>query len=133
MIDSEEVDIIFKRCLFRESEIGKDGKPKGIKPIRVEGIMSDFGFHPDRVKKHQEKIVEFLKEMPEEFSKEGGWSFLNLCNTKDGKQWTGLHEKMQQLVCLGIAIGKVSYNLPKKTWPGLPGGMPYVKIDRIDI
>lgn len=128
MIDSQEVEAIFKKCLFRKSEIDKDGKPKGIKMIEAKGIISTFGFHPDRVKKHQEKIIEFLKEMPEEFSKGGGWSFLNLCNTKDGKQWTGLHMIMEQLVCLGMAIGKVSYNLPREMWSAFPGGMPYVKI-----
>ena len=129
MIDPQEVDAIFKKCLFRKSEIGEDGKPKDVKMIKAEGVMSTFGFHPDRVARHREKIIEFLKEMPEEFSKGGGWSFLNLCNTKDGKQWTGLHQKMEQLVCLGIAIGKVSYNLPREMWSACPGGMPYVKIE----
>lgn len=128
MIDPQEVDTIFRKCLFRENEIGEDGKPKGIKPIETEGIMSSFCFHPDRIKEHREKIIEFLEVMPEQFSKGGGWTFLNLCNTKDGKQWTGLHERMQQLVCLGIAIGKVSYNLPREMWSAFPGGMPYVQI-----
>jgi len=128
MINLQEVETIFKDCLFREDEMGKDGKPKGIKMIEAEGIKSTFGFHPDRVEKHRKKIIEFLKEMPEEFSKGGGWSFLNLCNTEDGKQWTGLHVIMEQLVCLGIAIGKVSYCLPREMWSALPGGMPYVQI-----
>jgi len=129
MINPEEVDAIFKDCLFRKDEMGKDGKPKNIKMIKAEGIRTTFGFHPERVKKHREKIIEFLKEMPEEFSKGGGWSFLNLCNTKDGDQWTGFHVRMEQLVCLGIAIGKVSYCLSKEMWSALPGGMPYLKIE----
>jgi len=63
-----------------------------------------------------------------EFSRGGGWSFLNLCSTKDEKQWTGLHERMEQLICLGMAIGKVSYCCPREMWPSLLGGMPYVRI-----
>jgi len=129
MIDPIIVEEIFRDCLFHESEMGKNGKPRGIKMIEAEGIRTTFGFHPERVKKHREKIMEFLKEMPEEFSKGGGWSFLNLCNTKDKRQWTGLHERMEQLVCLGIAIGKVSYNLPREMWLAFPGGMPYVRIE----
>jgi len=128
MIDPQEVDAIFKKCLFRESEIGKDGKPRGIEPIKVEGIMATFHFHPDRIEKHRDKIMEFLKEMPEGFSKGGGWSFLNLCNTKNGELWTGMHSIMEQLVCLGIAIEKVSYCLPREVWSALPGGMPYIQI-----
>jgi len=36
---------------------------------------------------------------------------------------------MEQLVCLGIAIGRVGYNLPKENWDILPGGVPYIVID----
>ena len=87
-----------------------------------------FGLHKERVNKRKDKIIGFLKELPEEFSKGGGWSFLNLCNDKDGQQWTGLHKVMQELVCLGIAIGKMKYTMPKDTWAALPGGMPYVTV-----
>ena len=130
MIDAAKVDRIFKVCLFRQNEIGEDGKPKG-EMIEVEGIVSKYGFHSGRIEKYKDKIIEFLDELPAQFHKYhgGGWSFLNLCNTKDGEQWTGFHLQMEQLVCLGMAIGKVKYCLPKEVWPSLPGGMPYVVID----
>lgn len=130
MIDAAKVEEIFKDCLFKKDEIGDDGKPKG-EMIEIEGITNRFGFHPDRVKTHESEIIEFLRELPEQFHQNsgGGWSFLNLCNTKNGEQWTGFHLRMEQLVCLGMAIGKVEYCLPRKAWPALPGGMPYVVID----
>lgn len=128
MINPQEVDDVFKVCLFRKEEV-KDGMPKPEhEAIFVEGITMKFGFHKERVNKRKEKIIGFLKELPEQFSKGGGWSFLNLCNDKDGQQWTGLQMIMQELVCLGIAIGKVKYLTPKDTWAALPGGVPYVAV-----
>ena len=129
MLTAEKVEEIFMDCLFRKEEINKGIPIK--EPIKVEGLVNTFGFHPDRVKKHKEEIKSLLRELPDQFFKNGGggWSFLNLCNTKDGEQWTGLHQRMEQLVCLGIAIGKVRYNLPRENWNILPGGVPYVSID----
>ena len=126
MINAQEVRDVFRVCLFRKEEV-ENGMPKP-EAIFVEGITMKFGLHKERVNKRKDKIVGFLKELPEEFSKGEGWSFLNLCNDKDGKQWTGLHEVMQELVCLGIAIEKVKYTMPKETWAALPGGMPYVTV-----
>jgi len=128
MINPQEVGDTFKVCLFQQEEVA-NGKPKPEhEAIFVEGVTMKVGFHKERVNKRKEKIIGFLKELPEEFSKGGGWSFLNLCNDKDGKQWTGMHEVMQELVCLGIAIGKMKYTMPKDTWAALPGGMPYVTV-----
>ena len=59
----------------------------------------------------------------------GGWSFLNMCVDKDGNQWTGFHEIVDKLLMLGIAIGKMSFLLPKQMWSILPGGMPYVVVN----
>jgi hypothetical protein len=58
----------------------------------------------------------------------GGCSFLVLCETKDGEQWTGLHETMAKLLYLGLGTGLMEYNLPRNLWRALPGGMPYVLI-----
>lgn len=128
MLNAEEVSDVFKVCLFRKEEVA-NGMPKPEhEAIFVEGVTAKFGLHKERVNKHKEKIIGFLKELPQEFSKGGGWSFLNLCNDKEGNQWTGLQKVMQELVCLGIAIEKVKYTMPKETWAALPGGMPYVSI-----
>lgn len=121
MIDAEKVKKIFMDCLSKDEEV---------EPVKVEGIINTFRFHPERIKKNEKAIVEFLNELPEQFfpSKGDGWSFLNMCNTKDGEQWTGLHQRMEQLMCLGIAIGKIKYLMPREMWKALPGGMPYFVI-----
>ena len=44
-------------------------------------------------------------------------------------QWTGFHQTMDELVCLGLAIEKLSYLMPREYWKILPGGMPYLVIE----
>ena len=75
-----------------------------------------------------------LAQPPEEFGEDtgGGWSFLNSCNDRSGRQWTGLHLTMEQLWCLGIAVGRARYTLPRDFWEVLPGGMPYLTVCRDD-
>lgn len=119
-LTSKRVEAIFLDCLFRE---GEDTS----KHIRVEGIMTTVGFHPSRLEGHKSKIEEMLGELPKEFQQSGGggWSFLNACNDKEGNQWTGLQPVVEQLVLLGIGIGKVKFQLPRSAWKVLPGGVPY--------
>ena len=57
----------------------------------------------------------------------GGWSFLQACVDKNGNHW-GEHSNMEELFCLGIAIGKVESLLPRDMWKVLPGGVPYYVI-----
>ena len=128
MLNSEEVKKVFGCCLYQDDEI-INGKPI-IEPILVEGVIGKFGLHPDRVKENKSTIIEMLNELPDDFKMTGGggMSFLNMCNDKNGRQWTDLHRTMELLVCLGIVIGKVEYNLPKEDWSMLPGSMQYIVI-----
>ena len=121
-LTTHNVEFIFLDCLFRESE------DKTLAVI-VEGIINDFGFHPDRLKQHEEDIYSLLKELPDEFQRDtgSGWSFLNACNDKNGILW-GQHRNIEQLVTLGIGIEKAKYSLPRQLWPALPGGMPYLVV-----
>ena len=106
MIDTDRLNCIFGDCFLTEKEIDENGKPL-IEIIEVKGIVNNFGFHPDRVKKHENEIIGFLNELPGGFksSEGGGCSFLNACIDKHGNQW-GEHRNMEQLFALGIAIGK---------------------------
>ena len=45
-----------------------------------------------------------------------------------GKRPPGMYSNVDQLVCLGNAIGKVKFLMPRDMWPILPGGMPYIAI-----
>lgn len=121
---AEKLDVIFKDSLFRDDEINADNSPPE-DAILVEGIVSNFGFHPKRVAAHKDEISDVIKLMPEEFTKGGGWSFLNLCMDKDGNQW-GEHRNMEQLVTLSIATDQGKYLMPREMWSAFPGGMPYV-------
>lgn len=124
-LTATKVDEIFRDCFFRPDEVSNGEAPEGA--LIAEGIKGKFAFHPDRTKTHKGEIVELLNELPDSFheSKGGGWSFLNACNDKHGNQWTGMHSTMEQLVVLGIAVGKVKFHLDREMWKAFPGGMPY--------
>ncbi len=123
VLDPERVNAIFIDCLFRDGEDTSNH-------IKAEGIVSNVGFHPERLQSHRAEIEAMLDELPDKFKKSGGggWSFLNACNDKHGNLWTGLHLRMEQLFLLGIGIGKVQYQMPREMWSVLPGGMPYVVV-----
>ena len=123
-LNSQKVEQTFRDCLFKDGEDTTNH-------IMAEGIMTNVGFHPDRLESHKPTIEEMLAELPKEFNEAtgGGWSFLNACNDKNGDQWTGLHQTMEQLFLLGIAMGKVKIQLPREMWSVLPGGMPYLVVD----
>lgn len=133
MIDAEVVQNMFKDCLYKDEEIA--GLPNGEAPkgcVMVNGITSKFGLHPKRLESYRSVIEDYLSQLPEQFRKSagGGWSFLQACNTKDDEQWTGMHERMENLFVLGLAIGKVNYCTDKREiWQAFPGGMPYFIID----
>ena len=123
MIDSDRIGSIFMDCLFLDKEI-VNGKPI-LDPVYCTGINRKFGFHPTRIEYHKEEIGNMIKELPD--SSDSGISFLSMCEDKTGEQWTGFHARMEQLLVLGIAIGKLEYVLERDLWKELPGGMPYVK------
>lgn len=71
-----------------------------------------------------------LNELPLQFQSEknggeGGWSFLNMCVTKTGEQWTGMHRIVEELCLLAIGNNLVVFPLPKDMWKMLPGSVPY--------
>lgn len=109
----------FENCFFKEGEDTTNY-------VKVEGIMCVFGFHPQRLEEKRELVKALLAELPAEFKE--GYSFLNLCVTKDGNQWTGMQSVCEQLVVMAIGLGLMEYCLPKEMWPLLPGGVPYLII-----
>lgn len=123
-LTAENVHNVFINCLFKE------GESQDIF-VKAEGVITNVGFHPDRLKNNEGYIQDMLDCLPEAFRKDsgGGWSFLNMCNDKNDEQWADLHQTMDELVCLGLATGKMSYLLPRELWKALPGGMPYLVIN----
>lgn len=123
-IDPQRVEAIFIDCLF------KDGEDTS-KHVKAEGISCNIGFHPERLTGHKAEISALLDELPDEFKKSGGggMSFLGACNDRNGNQWTGLHKRMEQLIQLGIGVGKVECLIPREFWAALPGGVPFYVVN----
>lgn len=121
-LTAENVETIFRDCLFRDGEDTSTGKI-------VDGVLGKFGFHPERLAAHKTEIAEMLGGLPDEFMAEkgGGWSFLNACMTKNGDQW-GEHMNIEQLLVLGIATEQAKILMPREMWKMLPGGMPYFAV-----
>jgi len=122
-LTSENVQNIFFASLYKT---GEDTTGH----LKIEGIRGPIGFHPERVKEHAKDIEEMLLQLPNEFMKfgGGGYTFLNGCMTADGEQW-GEQSNVDELICLGMAIGKCSFLMPREMWGVLPGGMPYFVVD----
>lgn len=109
----------FKDCLYKEGE-------ETTNYVKVEGITATFGFHPQRLEEKRELVTAILAKLPIEFK--AGWTFLQLCTTNDGEEWTGQHSICEQLVVMAIGLGLMEYCMPKTMWEILPGGVPYLII-----
>lgn len=93
----------------------------------VQGVIHTFRFHKPRLESTKTDIKAMLDELPLTFRKDGGggWSFLNMCETKHGNQWTSLHLDMELLCCMAIATKQGKFIFDRDMWSALPGGMPY--------
>lgn len=122
-LTAQNVQKILFDCFF------KDGESTDVH-IKAQGVRGPMGFHPERLESHRLDIEGLLKQLPIEFMKSGGggYTFLNGCLTSTGEQW-GDQSNVDELLCLGIAIGKVSFSMPREMWNILPGGMPYFTVD----
>jgi hypothetical protein len=121
-LTATNVHDVFRKCLFNP---GEDTSAAVI----VEGIMSRFGFHPERLESNKQDVIDMLGQLPESFDEDkgGGMSFLNACVRRDGVQW-GEHPTMELLFVLGMAVGRVKLCAPRSMWTMMPGGMPYFAI-----
>lgn len=108
---------VVKDCLYTQEEIARIGEDNvQSEAIKVQGVVSSFGFNPKKIEQHAEDIAQLLSELPEEFKRstgKGGWSFLQACVTKDGTQW-GEHRNIDELLCLGLAAKKVEFCVPRE-------------------
>ena len=124
-LTAQNVNDTFLNCLYEHVPNDLDK----VSPI-VSGVMTRVGFDPDKLEANKENIIEMLAGLPNDFQQKGGggMSFLNACVDKDGNQWCDMHKTIDELVCLGLATGKVEYTMPRELWGALPGGMPYLTV-----
>lgn len=122
MINSLRVKEIFLDCLFKDGEDTTNH-------VRAEGVVHNVGFHPQRLESYRNEVTTILGCLPEPFmmSKGGGWSFLNTCMDRDGSQW-GEQLNAEELLLLGIGLGKVKCQVPRELWSAFPGGVPYYTV-----
>lgn len=121
-LNGTNVEAVTKSCLFDKRPVGDEMEAA----VLVRGITVTMGFSRARIEEKRAIIDAWLDQMNPTFTK--GWSFLNLCEDKDGNLWTGFHAVMEMLIMLGMAIGRVEWCLPREHWNILPGGMPYLVI-----
>ena len=123
-LTNENVATVFAACLSRGGDAVNREK-------LVTGVMRSLKFDTNRLEAHRTDINDMLDELPKQFhaGDGGGWSFLNACMTKDGDQWTGLHDNMEKLFMLGMGIDRVSEILSSMR-DAMPGGMPYYVVTK---
>jgi hypothetical protein len=123
-LSSKEVLEILKWCLFNDQD-------RTSQKMEVEGILHKFVLHRGRLAAKRRLIEELLGELPRKFRRSDGdgASFLEACLDHRGEQWTDLHQVMEALFVLGIAIEKVEFRVGREEWRLLPGGMPHLVID----
>ncbi len=128
LINAEEVGEIFNDCLYGGEEPNYETSKD---TIVVQGVVHKYVMDLSKLEKYTDRVVELLGNLPTNFHKSGGggWSFLNMCDDRNGVQWTGFHVRMEQLLVLGIALEKAKIQLPRDMWKMFPGGMPYLVVD----
>lgn len=126
-IDPQEVESIYGSSLAEDL-------PETDPNYKItDGILAPTAFDMGKLNKHRARVAAMLSWLPTNFRVPeqgggGGWSFLSACDDREGRQWTGLHQRMDQLFQLGMALDMVVCLMPRSMWRLFPGGMPYYEI-----
>jgi hypothetical protein len=125
VIDNERLNEIFFLCLFVESEVDDDGKPK-VPYLDADGIMNNFCFHEERYRQFEHEVVDMLKQMQPEFFEPAGLTFLGMPTDKDDISWAE-HAECEMLLALAVAGGYARYPIDRDMWKHLFGGVPLIQ------
>ena len=101
-LSSENIHRLLGKCLYKQKELDKLENPVPVEHIFIDGITRNFGFHPERIKKHQSEILAMIEQVnPDTMS--------DLGINKAGKKWTEDSSAVEELMVLGMAIKKIRY------------------------
>lgn len=95
---------------------------------RIDPEKDPFQFDLDKLEDFKDRITSWFQEMDMVFFKKsgGGWAYHNMTHDKRGILWTEDLEIIEELIGLGIAIGKCQYLLPRENWIN---AIPYIVIN----
>lgn len=113
----------FLACLYDSGRTAEETKDR----VEAKGVRLYAGFQPSRLKRYAGRIHELVELWPVTFFEGTGDSFLNACDDRNHQTW-GEHENIDQLLCLGLAIERIVYVLPRELWNAFPGGMPFFRV-----
>lgn len=129
---AQQVQDIMGRVLYTDAEVDGLDRSKGEVPpgaVLIEGIVNNFGLHPERLMNEAENIRQILlKVVNDEYKTPDGASFLGLCVDREGNQWAE-HPTMEALCGLAMGLRWATCVMPREFWIVLPGGVPYYAFD----
>lgn len=120
MLVEKELEKMLEKCISDR-----------ITSIKVEGVSRIFFFTFNE--SEIEKIKEMLKALPikKEFSLMEIATCLKLSTNVDMRNGISIcpnFSRAEEIMALGIAIGKFKYVYPRKNWYTLPFGLPILEI-----
>lgn len=126
-LSASRVVELLSECLAGED--GRDGSRI------VPGIVANYALDRVKLAAAKPEIAAMLLQLDDTFmsgyGKGGGWSFLQACNDRRGRQWADEHRSMEALFVLGLGVDLVDSLLPREMWEHMPGGMPYYSVREI--
>ena len=122
-LTDENVWKVYNKCIYKREELKNADESDFLK---VQGIINWYTFSLSKIQEERKHILCLLSQLT--YRIRYGTSIERLCNNKKEQEWTQSILTLEAITCLGIAIGKVEYLLPRETWCLLKKKMPYVII-----
>lgn len=120
-LTDENVWEVYNKCICKRDELNNIADEELVK---VQGIINWYTFNRQALEQERKHILSLLSQVT--YRIRHGMSIERVCYNKRQEIWTGSIQTIEALVCLGLAIGKVEYLLPRATWCLLKKKMPYV-------
>ena len=114
---------VYNKCIYNQDEQKNE---ESSDTISVQGIKRLYIFSLANLCEERKHILSLLSQVTRR--SRYGASMTQLCYNRREQVWTKNALTMEALMCLGLAIGKVKYLLPKESWSLLKNQMPYVII-----